>query len=292
MINSLVDFVPIWMMGMLLLTLIGLATALGGMLRARLAINMDTFPATSASVTMLSLLIGFTFSVALNRYDTRRDLVVEEAAALTMMWERIRLEPPEFRDRMQPLAQRYTAARLAYFQHGVVVDRQRAADVASEVEMNKLWAITNELVAVDTRPMVTRALLDAMSRVDDAAWRRESAAREHIPLLVIDLLILFSLITAAIIGYSTGLNAKVNRPINIAFFTLLTLAILMVLDLDRPRSGLVRVSQKPMIDLATDMDADVAAQGALARATVPRPATAIAPASPAVSAPDASTPAH
>lgn len=292
MINSLVDIMPIWMMGMLLLSLIGLATALGGMLRARLAINIDTFPATSASVTMLSLLIGFTFSVSLNRYDTRRDLVVEEAAALTMMWERIRLEPPEFRDRMQPLAQRYTEARLAYFQYGVIVDRQRAADVAAEVEMNKLWAITNELVAIDTRPMVTRALLDSMSRVDDAAWRRESAAREHIPVLVIDLLILFSLITAAIIGYSTGLNSKVNRPINIAFFTLLTLAILMVLDLDRPRSGLVRVSQKPMIDLAADMASDIAAQRALVAVTDLRPAAAVASAMPAASDRGASTPAR
>ncbi|HPU16419.1 MAG TPA: DUF4239 domain-containing protein [Polymorphobacter sp.] len=264
MINSLVDIMPIWAIGALLLTLIGLATALGGHLRTRIAINVDTFPATSASITMLSLLIGFTFSVALNRYDTRRDLVVEEAGALTMVWERVRLEPPEVRDRMQPLVQRYVAARLAYFEHGVVVDRERSADAVAEVQQNGLWDIVNELVRDDTRPLITRALIDAMTRVDDAAWRRESAAREHIPLLVIDLLILFSLITAAIIGYSTGLQAKVNRPINIAFFTLLTLAILMVLDLDRPRSGLVRVSQKPMLDLQVDMAADVLAQRALA----------------------------
>jgi hypothetical protein len=165
---------------------------------------------------------------------------------------------------MQPLAQRYVAARLAYFQYGAVVDRQRAADVTAEAAQNQLWDIANEVVAVDNRPMITRALIDSMSRVDDVAWRRESAAREHIPLLVIDLLILFSLITAAIIGYSTGLQTKVNRPINIAFFTLLSLAILMVLDLDRPRSGLVRVSQRPMIDLQADMAADVAKQRAVA----------------------------
>jgi len=263
-INSLVDIMPIWAIGALLLTLIGLATAFGSQLRSRIAINIDTFPATSASVTMLSLLIGFTFSVALNRYDTRRDLVVEEAGALTMVWERVRLEPADVRDRMQPLVQKYLAQRLAYFQHGVVVDRQRAADVAAEDVQNELWGIVNGLVSADTRPLITRALIDGMTRVDDAAWRRESAAREHIPLLVIDLLILFSLITAAIIGYSTGLQSKVNRPINIAFFTLLTLAILMVLDLDRPRSGLVRVSQQPMLDLQADMAADVSAQRALA----------------------------
>ncbi|MGL4541950.1 MAG: hypothetical protein ACRCUI_05530 [Polymorphobacter sp.] len=270
MVHSFVDVTPIWAIGALLLTMIGLATTLGGKLRARVAINVDSFPATSASVTMLSLLIGFTFSVALNRYDTRRDLVVEEAAALTMVWERARLEPTETRDRIQPLVQQYLAQRLAYFQHGVVVDRQRAADVVAEDVQNKLWGIANQLVVTDTRPLITRALLDAMTRVDDAAWRRESAAREHIPLLVIDLLVLFSLITAAIIGYSTGSQQKVNRPINIAFFTLLTLAILMVLDLDRPRSGLVRVSQQPMIDLQADMAADVAAQRALAIAPAAR----------------------
>lgn len=270
MINSVVDIMPIWAVGALLLTLIGLVTELGARLRAHVGSTQDTFPATAASVTLLALLVSFTFSVALNRYDTRRDLVVEEAGALTMVWERVRLEPDNVRDRMQPLVQEYVGYRLAYFQHGVRVNRQRAADVGAEMVQNQLWAIVRELVIADVRPLITRALIDGVTRVDDAAWRREAAAREHIPLLVIDLLFLFSLMTAGIVGYSTGHQRRINRPINIAFLALLTMAILMVLDLDRPRTGLVRVSQQPMLELQADMAADVAAQRALA-ATHPDP---------------------
>lgn len=263
MLNNVVDNLPIWVIGVLLLSLIGAATAFGARMRARIDLKSDSFPATSASVTLLALLIGFTFSVALNRYDTRRALVVEEAGAVTMVWERVRLEPDDVRNRMQPLVQAYVDQRLTYFENDVRLERQRAADKASEDIQNALWAITRNVVESDIRPLITRSIIDGLTRVDDAAWQRESAAREHIPTLVIDLLILFALITAAIIGYSTSNQRSVNRPINIAFLTLLTLAILMVLDLDRPLVGLVRVSQQPMLELKAEMIADVAAQNAV-----------------------------
>jgi hypothetical protein len=100
---------------------------------------------------------------------------------------------------------------------------------------------------------MTRALIDALTRVDDSAFRREAAAREHIPMLVIDLLVLFSVVTTAIIGYTTAAKRRVNRIPNAGFLLLLTLAFAMVIDLDRPRAGLVQVSQQPMEELRGDL---------------------------------------
>jgi hypothetical protein len=126
--------------------------------------------------------------------------------------------------------------------------------------MDRMWHYARAMNEADQRPLMTRALIDALTRVDDAAWRREAAAREHIPQLVMDLLVLFSVMTAAIIGYTTATRRRVNQIPNIGFLLLLTLAFGMVLDLDRPRSGLVQVSQQPMIELRGDLAHDAGAR--------------------------------
>lgn len=253
MLNALLDSLPIWAILPLLLGVLVLAELSGAVLRQRLDTSAETFYSTSAAISLLALLIGFTFSVALNRYDTRRDLVVEEAGAITMMWQRIQMETEPQRGAMSLFVRAYVDERLRYFEENVTVDRRRAADIAADAMMTELWMHARAMNEADVRPMMTRALIDALTRVDDAAWRREAAAREHIPQLVMDLLVLFSVMTAAIIGYTTATRRRVNQIPNVAFLVLLTLAFAMVIDLDRPRAGLVQVSQQPMIELRGDI---------------------------------------
>ena len=96
-------------------------------------------------------------------------------------------------------------------------------------------------------------LVDSMNRIDDVAWRREAMAREHIPFLVVDLLVVFALLTAVSMGFS-GVQGWRVQPAHLIFFVLVSAGILLVIDLDRPRSGLVLVSQRPMIEALADMN--------------------------------------
>jgi hypothetical protein len=91
-----------------------------------------------------------------------------------------------------------------------------------------------------------------MSRVDDVAWRREDMARAHIPRLVINLLVVFSLLTAVSMGISAPKDERIH-PTHLIFFALNAASIMLVFDLDRPRVGLVQVSQRPMVELRAMM---------------------------------------
>jgi hypothetical protein len=102
--------------------------------------------------------------------------------------------------------------------------------------------------------MTTRMMIDGLARLDDVAWRREDMARAHIPRLVINLLVAFSLLTAISMGISAPKDKHVH-PSHLIFFVLNAAAIMLVFDLDRPRIGLVQVSQRPMVELRAIMQA-------------------------------------
>ncbi len=253
--NTYVDTLPIFVIGALLFIGLCGAAELGGIRRRQREPSGETVYAASAAVSLLALLISFTFSVALNRYDNRRDLVVEEAAAIGMTWQRAKLFHQPTRSRVEAVLSNYIDRRLVYFDENRLTDRTRAADSVGRQLRLQLWAVADELNAGNVQPLINRALIDSLTRMDDAAARRESLAREHIPLLVIDLLIVFSVIAALSLGYSSALHGSAARGANIAFFVLVALAIMLVLDLDRPRTGLVTVSQLPMLELETLIDA-------------------------------------
>lgn len=254
MIARFLDSRAALVLGVGLLLGMVLVAELGAARRRRIAVPGETLYAAAAAVSLLGLLIGFTFNVALNRYDERRDLVVEEAAAITMAWERSALLPPAARDAVQPLLRRYVDQRRVYFQQGLATDRQRAPDMAGRLVRQQLWDVVEKAEASGEKALMVRAFLDAMNRIDDAAASRESMAREHIPVTVVVALALVSLITAASLGFAGAAAGPSARRGNIGFCVCVTLALMVVIDLDRPRSGLVMVSQQPMRDLEAVID--------------------------------------
>lgn len=240
----------------LLFALLWLASVIGARLRDRLKLSNDSVYATTATVSLLVLLIGFTFSLALNRYDGRRALVVEEASAIHAIWKRLPLEPQPQRDALAVLVQHYADQRLAYFAFGIDLDDQMRADEAADAMMDDMWALIQSTAVTTQQPAIARMMMDSLGRADDVAWRREEVARAHIPTLVVNLLVVFSLLTAASIGFSGPSGHRLHLT-HLIFFAMTASAIMLVLDLDQPRTGLVRVSQRPIIELQAMMQQDV-----------------------------------
>lgn len=258
---NLVDDLPAVVVALLLLAAGLVAMMAGRAMRQRLGEPPgETLYATTATISLFTLLIGFTFSVALNRYDTRRDLVVEEAASCFALWQRLQLQPAPHRAEMAATMRAYVDARLAWATQGTETDRDRPGDAASDALMERMWTLSR-LAGGDGARL--RLMADSLSRVDDAAWRREAMAREHIPLPVIDGLAVFLLLSAMSLGFSGTGNSRLARLPHLLFMLLATGAVMLVLDLDRPRSGLVTVNQMPMRELAGFMARDMAADPTL-----------------------------
>ena len=198
----------------------------------------------TAVLGLLALLLGFTFSLSLNRYETRRELVVQEANALSTVWLRAQLLDPASRAKISGLMRDYIDVRLAWSE----ADTPQTA-ARTDVLERKLWDATGQVLRSDSNPQLSRALMDAVNESFDLATTRAATRSAHVPDRVLDVLLLYALLSAAMLGYTSAAKGRPQRIATSAVMVLLTLAMVMILDIDRPRTGAITVTQQPMEEL-------------------------------------------
>jgi hypothetical protein len=104
-------------------------------------------------------------------------------------------------------------------------------------------------VTPDARTPLAGLVTPSINSVLDIGVEREALNAARVPGIIIFALMLYNLLTAAMLGFAlTGVRAR-QRPTTIMLFALLTLAIALILDLDRPQRGTIRIDQTPMKQL-------------------------------------------
>lgn len=203
----------------------------------------------SAVLGLLALLLGFTFSLSLSRYEARRDMVLQEANAIGTAALQAELLGEPNRTAMADLLRDYVAVRLVWSRSGVPSPDLTATNALQ----HKLWTATGVAIRTDPSPQLTRGLMDAVNESFDLAAARTTAREAHIPDRVLHVLLLYTLLSAVMIGYMLAVSGRPHRAATVLMLILLTLALVVILDLDRPRSGAIQVSQQPMEDLQASL---------------------------------------
>ena len=203
----------------------------------------DAFAMTSV-LGLLALLIGFTFSLSLGRYDERRQLVVQEANALGTTWLRTDLLEEDHRARMREVLARYVDARVdfANARTGEAEVQQNARIVALQAE---LWKVLIDGTQAFRDTPRASLLFTTTNESIDLAAERFAARQDHIPPRILRMLLLFAMLAAGLVGY----ERPHQRRSTVLLLLLLTLAVGLILDLDRASTGLTQVPQEPMLDL-------------------------------------------
>ena len=199
----------------------------------------------SAVLGLLALLLGFTFSLALNRHEDRRNLVVQEANALDTAWLRTQLLEPPNKAAISQLLRTYLDARLDWSE----TDGADDSWVRTEALQQKLWAATSQAVRAEPNAQLMRALMDPVNQSFDLAAARSAASAAHVPDRVLTVLLLYAVLAAAMLGYTAAAKGKPQRIATVCVLVAMTLALVMILDIDRPRSGAIQVSQQPLEEL-------------------------------------------
>lgn len=197
----------------------------------------------SAVLGLLALLLGFTYSLAIGRFEERRTLVVEESNAIGTAYLRAQLLGEPHRHRLSGLIVDFTRSeiRLGNAAHDPAVSRLLAANDALQTQM---WAATAAAFDSVRTISLSLALAQAMNAViDDSAARRE-ARTVHVPTEVFAVLFVYLIGAAAVLGYV--LAAGRGRLAASFLLVLMCLSFLVVLDIDRPTSGGIVESQLPM----------------------------------------------
>ena len=255
---SWLDMAPLWEIGLLLLFALTMAVAIGYAAQSRLQRKADVgieppfggAHLLSAALSLLALLLGFSFSMAMDRYDARRQLVIQEANALGTTWLRVQLLNEPDRTLMSDLLRRYIDARLVWSESAA----ETPPEIATVFLQQQLWAATGVSLRSDSPPLLSRGVMDSLNESIDLAATRTATRAAHIPDFVQGLLLVYAILSMAMLGTVLGNSLKLHLPQTALLLVLLTLAHLMVLDLDRPRAGSIQVSQQPMEDLRQSID--------------------------------------
>jgi hypothetical protein len=201
----------------------------------------------TAVLGLLALLLGFTFSLALNRYDERRALVVQEANAIGTTWLRVQLLDEPYRSEMSGALKQYTDARVAW---SAAAGGNLGPTAALQ---EKVWTGAGHLSRGGTSPVVVRQVLDPLNEAIDTQAARAASRAARIPLRVMTALMLYSALSMVLLGYIMAINGSRKMVPTVLLLSLLTLAFSLILDLDSPRGGRIQVSQQPLIDLRASM---------------------------------------
>ncbi len=212
----------------------------------------------SALLGLLSLLLGFNFAMAASRFDARKNLIQDEVNAVRMTYLRAQLLPGPQRDTISDLLHDYVDSRVAAT--STQLDRARLDSInaeASRIE-TQLWAATGDVAEGGNATVQLSLFIQSLNELINVNDRRRAAQDNHVPETVINLLFSVALGALAYIAYGYGLVGK-RRHLSTAIFALLIAMVLtIILDLDRPRRGLIRIDEQGMVRLQQAMIADTA----------------------------------
>jgi len=210
----------------------------------------------AAMLGLLALLLAFTFSAALQRYEDRSQTVVAEANAIETTYLRARLLPQEMPDEVQELLRRYLDVRI---QEGRV-DATEPSLHESLLEQGKLmeaqlWNHAVRAAEVDAGVVTSGLFIQSLNELIDTAGTRHAALNRHVPEIVLFLLFVTVLMTTATLGYASGIAGHRVTLAAFILVMLIALVVYLIIDLDRPRRGAIQVSHESMLSLQQTMRA-------------------------------------
>lgn len=207
--------------------------------------------AIQASVLgVLALLLGFTFSLALQRFDSRSEAVVEEANAIGTTYLRARLLPTSVRSEVQKLLHRYVNFRVEAGAVSLVSEPERQALVtqANQV-LDVLWECARQAAEEAPNPVTSGLFIQSLNDTIDAFGRRDAALSRHVPEIIWFLLFGTLLLTGGVVGYSSGVAGHRAPAVTFILVLLIVVLTFVIIDLDRPRRGLIQVDQTSFLQL-------------------------------------------
>jgi hypothetical protein len=224
----------------------------GRLLRGR----TDKEPNTTiegAIFALFGLLLAFTFSGAMTRYDDHRHLIVEEANAIDVAYRRLDLLPPNAQPLLRQAFRQYVEVRHHRFDELPESPQSVQARLDTNRLQDEIW--TQSVVACALPPVnpqcssdATRLLIPAVNAMIDITTTRKNAYEMHPPTVVFDLLYLLAGGCALLAGFSFA-NSNRDWFYTILFAFIISITIYATLDIEYPRLGFVHLTmQNPVFD--------------------------------------------
>jgi len=207
-----------------------------------------------ALLGLLALLLGFAFAMAMTRFETRKQVVLEEVNNLETAYLRAHLLPEPRKTTCERLLKGYVQSRIDDLQAGTDAARSQAAQEETRRLQVRLWSEAVAAARENSDEVKTGYFIESLNDLIDDHTKRSFAMENHVPEVILHLLMLVSTLTIAVTGYSSGLRGKRLQPLRVILVLLVAATLIVVIDLDRPRRGLIRVSEDGMSRLQAELE--------------------------------------
>jgi hypothetical protein len=199
----------------------------------------------TAVLALLGLLIGFTFNGAYARMESRRALIAREANAIGTAYLRLDLLPGEAQKVLRPLFRQYLEARLRSYE-AIMADVPGYRAELGRLQ-GEIWTKAEVACRQVPGPPVTIVVLPAINEMIDITTTREMVAMTRVPGVIITLLFAVSLISALLAGYAMSTWMRRSWLHMILFAAIIAISIYVILDLENPRIGLIRLDAADVV---------------------------------------------
>ncbi len=230
-----------------LLVVHGIGQALGQW-RARHADARDQAGIGTITAGMMGLLaftLGLTISIAEDRFEARRRLVVEEANAIGTAWLRAQLVGGAEGSAMQRLLEDYTRVRIHYTTQDATAREGEALRRTQEIG-TALWQQATQLARREPTA-VTATLVTALNQVFDMASAQRFAFESRVPSAIQWLLLGGSLLSIGALGYQFGVAHRRHLLLTALLVAMWAGGMVLIIDLHRPRDGHIRPDPAPLV---------------------------------------------
>jgi len=206
----------------------------------------------AAALTLLGLIIGFSFSMAVNRYDQRKQYEAEEANAIGTEYVRAGLLRTGDATKVRELLRSYLDQRISFYTKHDTRQLEQINTSTAQLQ-DHLWSAVQAAAGAQPTPVVALAV-SGMNDVLNSQGYTEAAWRNRIPIAAWGLMVAVAICCNLLIGYNSRRIEKKSRR----YFILpliVSIAFFLIAEMDTPGGGLIRVLPQNLVSLSRSLRA-------------------------------------
>lgn len=200
-----------------------------------------------AAFGLLAFMLAFTFQIAANRYNSRKELLLTEVTNIRTTWLRAGLIPQPFQTSTRNLLNEYVDIRVELSNDQ---SKLGSAMLRSQQILDTMWSYSEGLTRMDRSSEAYSLYISSVNDLVDNYNHRVTMGLEYrIPNVVLLVLGIITFLSMFVLGYQFGASGKDNYRLSILLSIIFSIVMLLILALDRPETGLAKIDPKPLSTL-------------------------------------------
>jgi hypothetical protein len=255
------DQIPLWGIFLIVVVVAFFSIWIGTLIgrRRRRLPNHETEASLGTSIGaalgLLAFLLTFTFGMAGQHLQIRKQLLLDEVNTIGTTYLRAGMLPQPHKSQIRKLLSEYVDIRVVLAKENAPSQRQKFQEFIHHADMlqDKMWSHALALAKVDNRSIINALFIDSLNKMIDLQNSRLTLAGYRIPTVIWNVLYFITILSMLTVGYQAGLSGKSISKVGFLLALIFATVILLIVDLDRIAEGSIRVNQQPMLDLQKKM---------------------------------------